>query len=108
LNFWWIPTFGIWGAAWATVVAYGVWTAGVALLSLRLYPVLYPVRHIGMIVLSGALGYVGLCGIDKALIVQAHVLLGVKVFWVFMITGSVGLKIWYDHGKSVRGIKCIS
>jgi O-antigen/teichoic acid export membrane protein len=108
LNFWWIPTFGMWGAAWATVVAYGVWTAGIAFLSLRLYPVLYPVRHIGMIVLLGALGYVGLCGIDKALIVQAPVLLGVKLFWVFVITGSVGLKIWYDYGKSVRGIKCVS
>lgn len=44
LNLWWIPRFGMVGAAWATVVSYGVYSAAIALASLRLYPIRYPLR----------------------------------------------------------------
>lgn len=60
LSLWWIPVQGMLGAAWATVVAYAVWTGGIAWASLRVYPVPYDRRLLGWVWMSAALGAVGL------------------------------------------------
>jgi O-antigen/teichoic acid export membrane protein len=59
-NYWLIPRYGMMGAAWATVFSYAVWTFGMTVVSLRLYPVPYPVKMLAGILLPGALGYIGL------------------------------------------------
>lgn len=42
LNLWWIPRFGMMGAAWATVVAYFIYTMLLTIASQRLYPPVTP------------------------------------------------------------------
>lgn len=52
LNLWWIPLFGLLGAAYATVVAYGVALYLSWLLGRRIFPVPLPMGQIGRIVLA--------------------------------------------------------
>ena len=103
LNFWWIPRYGMAGAAWATVVAYGVWTAGIAWLSLKLYPVQYSLRQVGFILLAALLGYAGVWMSERALTIGTPS--GRRVFWVFLIMSISGLKMWYDfRNHSQQGV----
>jgi O-antigen/teichoic acid export membrane protein len=96
LNFWWIPIFGMWGAAWATVVAYGVWTAGVALISLKLYHVNYSIRAIILLLGAGLIGYRGLWLLDTFISSTEIFIVGLKILWVIFVTGVSGLKLWRD------------
>ena len=57
LNLWLIPNYGMLGAAWATLIAYGVWTGAITWVSLRLYPIAYPGRSILWCVLGTFLAY---------------------------------------------------
>lgn len=95
LNFAWIPPYGMNGAAWATVVAYAVWTGGIAWLSLRLYPIPYSIRQIGWIVLAGIVGYGGLWIInDTALVRNSIVLLALKIIWITAVMSVSGYRVW--------------
>jgi O-antigen/teichoic acid export membrane protein len=96
LNFWWIPIFGMWGAAWATVVAYGVWTAGVTLISLKLYHVNYSIRAIILLLGAGLIGYRGLWLLDTFISSTEIFIVGLKILWVIFVTGISGLKLWRD------------
>lgn len=104
LNFWWIPLYGPSGAAWAIVTAYGVWTAGIAWLSLKLYPIRYSLRQAGFILLAALLGYAGLRMSEGALTIG--VLFGIRVVWVFLIMTISGLKIWHNfRNDSQKGVQ---
>ncbi len=95
LNFAWIPPYGMNGAAWATVVAYAVWTGGITWLSLRLYPVPYSIRQIGWIVLAAIVGYGGLWVInDTALVRNSIVLLALKIIWITAVMSVSGYRVW--------------
>lgn len=95
LNFWWIPRYGMVGAAWATVVAYGVWTIGIAGLSLKLYPVPYSLQQIGFLLLVALAGYAGLW-MSEILATTGVFSSGIRLVWVFLIVGASGLKMWRD------------
>jgi len=57
LNLLWIPRYQMLGAAWATLVAYAVWTLGTTWVSLRLYWVPYSLGYAGLVAAVGGVGY---------------------------------------------------
>lgn len=93
LNFWWIPHYGMTGAAWATVLAYGIWTGGITWLSLRFYPLHYPIKQIGAILATGVATYVGLWVSDKVMLSGGDfwVITILKLVWVLGVTAASGL-----------------
>ncbi len=95
LNWWWIPRFGMLGAAWATVVAYGVWTLGVAWGSQRVYPLSYPWRQLGAVLGIGVASYLGLQLLDMA-VGPNQPLLGValRVSWVLLGAAASGVLMY--------------
>jgi O-antigen/teichoic acid export membrane protein len=64
LNFWWIPTTGYRGSAWAHLACYGGMAAVSWLLGRFYYPVPYPLAKIGLYLLLG----LGLYGLDRELV----------------------------------------
>lgn len=66
LNLWWIPHFGMAGAAWATVVAYLVWTGSITIISLYLFPIRYPLRRLTALIASIIIGVLALWLIDTS------------------------------------------
>ena len=54
LNIWWIPTFGVQGAAWATVAAYGVGLVCSVGLGKRVFPVKFPWAEAFRLILATA------------------------------------------------------
>lgn len=90
LYIWWIPSFGIVGAAWATVAAYTIWTGLIALDSFRLYPLPYPWTVIGSILCVGAITYGGLW-ISAQWWPTTHLLIvGLQLSWVVILMGGCG------------------
>ena len=67
LNFAMIPRWGIYGAAWATTIAYAVEAAGAFLLAQRFFPLPYRVPEIlsGLAIAAGALGLTQLAWAPK-------------------------------------------
>jgi len=60
LNLWWIPRWGAMGAAWATLIAYGILAAGAAWRAQRLRPTAYPwVVLVGTVTLAIGLAWLG-------------------------------------------------
>ncbi len=96
LNFWWIPRYGVMGAAWATVVAYGFWTGGIAGVSLRLYPIKYSLYSISLIVVSTLVGYCGIKGFEQLWSTSDDVILLslVNAAWVFLLSAGTGFVLW--------------
>jgi O-antigen/teichoic acid export membrane protein len=100
LNFWWIPIFGMWGAAWATVVAYIIWTGGIAWVSLRLYPVKYSLWQVGTTLVAGIVGYVGLWLSDQVMLHMDYIpLIILRLFWVMGVMTAEGLLLWHHFRK---------
>ncbi|WP_322512777.1 lipopolysaccharide biosynthesis protein [Chloroflexus sp.] len=98
LCFWWIPVFGITGAAWATVAAYAVWTGLVALDSQRLYPIAYPWALIGSMVGIGGIVYGGLWFSAQWWPAAEPVAAAMRLGWVIVLMGGCGLWLWrYMH-----------
>lgn len=98
LNIWWIPIYGLSGAAWATVVAYGLWTAGITCVSLRLYPVTYSFQQIGWALAAGMAGYAGLWILDKVILSDdGNLVLVLKILWVMLMMAASGLMIWRSN-----------
>lgn len=106
LNFWWIPRYGMAGAAWATVAAYGFWTGGITWVSLYFYPVQYSLWQVGSILAAGIVGYVGLWCSDKAVLSGSDflALTTLRLIWVLgvMITG--GLLLVHSFRRSGRKV----
>lgn len=82
LNVWWIPRYGMWGAAWATIVAYSIWTGGIAWVSLRLYPVRYSLQRVGIMLIAGSTGYIGIQALGKVLAYHNTVVGALGLMWV--------------------------
>jgi O-antigen/teichoic acid export membrane protein len=102
LNLWLIPRYGMIGAAWATVLAYIVWTTGIAWVSLRLYPVPYSFRQIGWLIVLAVAGYAGIWRIEQAVPARNWILaLAFKGVWILLLLGLSGYGIW--HASRVGG-----
>jgi O-antigen/teichoic acid export membrane protein len=92
-NYWWIPRYGMIGAAWATVAGYLVWSGGIAWLSVRIYHVPYSWREQGAVLLLAALGYAGLLLIERAgLSVPAATAL--KCTWIGLLCAGGAYRLW--------------
>lgn len=103
LNFWWIPRFGMAGAAWATLLSYSFWTASITVVSLKLYPIHYPVRSLLALVLAALAGYGGILAAEQLLPTQMVLLaLSLKVLWVFLVMTGLGYFLWRDTFKSLK------
>lgn len=86
LNVWWIPRYGVLGAAWATIVAYSLWTGGIAWVSLRLYPVRYSLQRVVATLMAGAIGYIGIQITRRVLISDNIIIVSIlELVWVLGI-----------------------
>jgi len=102
LNLWLIPRYGMTGAAWATLLAYLVWTTGITWMSLRLYPVPYSPRQIVWVVIAAAAGYGGIWVVEATELSRSWVFaLLFKVAWIAMVLALSGYGIWraYRSGR---------
>lgn len=73
LNLWWLPIIGFWGAAWATLICYGVMTVLCYVIGKKYYPVPYDMKafFFYFIIAAGVYGLsvsVRLLSIDSALL----------------------------------------
>lgn len=100
LCFWWIPMNGITGAAWATVVAYAIWTSLIAIRSLQLYPLRYSWHAIISIISVGMIGYGGLWLTAQWLSLPDLVAATVRFGWSIIIMGGCGVWLWHHHQRS--------
>lgn len=92
LNFWWISQYGMWGAAWATFVAYTTMTMTIAIVSLRLYRIRYRLDQITWILGIGLVGFVGLSYLEQSLHnFSIYLSFGIKLGWLLFlfITSSI-------------------
>ncbi|HKB70750.1 MAG TPA: polysaccharide biosynthesis C-terminal domain-containing protein [Thermoanaerobaculia bacterium] len=85
-NLWWVPIFGILGAAYATLAAYVVMAAAMFLFSQRAFPIRYERGRLGRLALVSAGVYAagkwsGSLAAQAALIVTAFVLLWLGGFF---------------------------
>ena len=107
LNFWWIPQYGMAGAAWATLVSYILWTGSITVISLKLYPIDYPRGSLLAILLGAALSYGGIIMIDQwwmtidqwSSVKMLLIGLLIKGSWVLLIMGAVGYLLWGENLK---------
>lgn len=95
LCIWWIPAFGIIGAAWATVVSYTIWTSLITFRSLRLYPVTYPWVLIGGMIGVGVITYGGLWLSSSQWGMATDVgAITLRLGWVLTMIGGLGVWLW--------------
>jgi O-antigen/teichoic acid export membrane protein len=95
LNWWWIPQYGLWGAAWATVLAYAIWTTGITWTSQRLYEVRYSWRQLAVVMAAGIAGYGGLWTIEQVTSVDTGIpVLAAKIIWIMLVLTLCGYKLW--------------
>jgi O-antigen/teichoic acid export membrane protein len=93
IELWLIPHYGMAGAAWSTLLSYVVWTGGVTILSLRVYPIRYNLSQIISICLATVISYVGLRLILQNL---ANVSIGsllISLSWLVLVYGITGLTL---------------
>ena len=95
IELWLIPNYGMVGAAWATLLSYLVWTAGVTILSLKVYPIPYKLNKIMGICLATIVGYIGLNWIllSSAKTFTSVGTLIISLFWLTLIFGITGLSL---------------
>lgn len=98
LNLTLIPRFGMWGAAWATLIAYLLSTAGIAWLSARLYPISYAWGWLLGLCAMLAAGVFGMLCVDDWL-PRAAWSFGwlFKLFWVAALCALVGRRLWLSE-----------
>ncbi len=95
LCIWWIPAFGMIGAAWATVVSYTIWTSLITFRSLRLYPVTYPWALIGGMIGVGVITYGGLWLSSSQWGMATDVgAITLRLGWVLTMIGGLGVWLW--------------
>ncbi len=90
-----IPYNPIQGAAWSTLFAYSIYTTGITIVSLRLYPVNYPIKEWCMLGLCAILAAAGLFLLT---LYNANISLWITaiagVFWVFLVFTVTGRFLW--------------
>jgi O-antigen/teichoic acid export membrane protein len=102
LNFWLIPRFGFVGAAWATLFSYIVWTGGITLASMIIYPISYPIRSLLLVVSSTVLVYAVYSFLDITFPgINVYFLSLIKAASLLIIFSVLGYSLWY---KSVMKI----
>ncbi|WP_298818091.1 lipopolysaccharide biosynthesis protein [uncultured Chloroflexus sp.] len=94
LCLWWIPAFDMIGAAWATVVAYVVWTGLITVDSLHLYPIRYPLGLIAGVAGAAAIGYGGLWLADQWWPDVSVLAIVGRLVWVGVVMGGYGIVMW--------------
>ncbi|NJN16536.1 MAG: hypothetical protein HC822_09815, partial [Oscillochloris sp.] len=67
LNWFWIGTYGMIGAAWATLVSYLAYSGLITLASLRLYPVAYGPVRLALVIGATAIGFAGIGLVQRVL-----------------------------------------
>jgi O-antigen/teichoic acid export membrane protein len=90
-----VPSNPIQGAAWATLLAYSSYTAGITLISLRLYPVHYPIRDwgtLGVCSISAAAGLLPLNFFNPN--VSLWIIVLARCLWVFVVFALTGYFLW--------------
>jgi O-antigen/teichoic acid export membrane protein len=102
-NFLLIPSYGMLGAAWATVLAYSVWTAGMTVVSLRLYPIRYSIPKLGAICVAAVMAYLGIQFSEQLFSGSALAQLGLSVIWLLVIYGLAGFTILKDQVLAIVG-----
>jgi O-antigen/teichoic acid export membrane protein len=95
LEFWLIPRYGMAGAAWATLLAYLLWTTGVTFFSLRFYPIPYHLPSIAWILLAAAIGFMGLSWVkDSSSITTPNILgLVLQLAWLTLVFAFLGWRL---------------
>ncbi len=99
LCLWWIPVYGITGAAWATVVSYLIWTGLITAESLRLLPVRYPLNLIGGIIAAAAVAYSGMWLADQWWLNSSLPATIGRAGWVVIVMGLCGVMLWRAERK---------
>jgi O-antigen/teichoic acid export membrane protein len=90
-----VPSNPIQGAAWATLLAYSTYTTGITIISLRLYPVNYPIRAwgtLGVCAILAAMGIFLLSFFDVNTPLWITVL--ARGLWVFLVFALTGYFLW--------------
>jgi len=97
LNLWWIPLFGMAGAAWATVVAYSVFTLTLAIASQRLYPIHYPWGGVAKVVVVALVAGAGVYGVEAWIPVDVWLGTAIKVLWVTLLMLAIGYPLFAHY-----------
>lgn len=107
-NLWWIPEFGLLGAAWATVVSYSVWTGSVTVCSFYFSPIHYPLPKVFILLASISMGFIGLLFMENLWQVEhtPFLNLGLSLLWVSVIC-IIMAKTTFDL-KHIRSIKWVN
>jgi O-antigen/teichoic acid export membrane protein len=108
LSFWWIPRYGMIGAAWATLAGNAILTLGIAWVSSKFYPIAYTWAPVIRIVLVTITGGAGLWLLQRWLVGQTEVLrFVVRLLWVAAVSGALGLHLWRGQRARLRtGSSC--
>jgi O-antigen/teichoic acid export membrane protein len=93
IELWLIPHFGMAGAAWSTLLSYVIWTGGVTILSLHVYPIRYNLGKIITICFASVIGYIGLNWILQSLSNPSIGSLLVSLSWLAFVYGITGLTL---------------
>lgn len=105
LNLWWIPSFGILGAAWATLCAYVVSLASVFAIGSRLFSLPSFVKDsikigLGALVASGAMAWVSPPLDLKGLLIET-------VVGCLTYAAALGILYWPDYKQSLANLRKI-
>lgn len=91
LNLVLIPPFGMFGAAWATLLSYASWTFGIAVVSMRFYRVPYNLKALLLLALASLGSFWGIQGIGNHFGGETFSLMPslIKIVWLFAVFGGV-------------------
>jgi O-antigen/teichoic acid export membrane protein len=100
LNVLLIPTHGMAGAAWATLGSYLIWTAMIAGVSLKHYPIKYPMGAMVTIMVGGVFASLGPTAVGRFAFQEGTVMsVLVSGVWVCVIFCLIAYLLW---GRSLR------
>ncbi|MDD1748545.1 MAG: polysaccharide biosynthesis C-terminal domain-containing protein [Methanothrix sp.] len=93
IELWLIPRFGMIGAAWSTLLSYVLWTVGMTVLSLRVYPIRYNLLKILIIFITMVIGLIGVTLILQSLSNASVEALLISLGWLVFIYGIAGVAL---------------
>ncbi len=95
LNLLLIPNLGMAGAAWATLGSYVIWTGLIAGVSLKYFPIRYPLAPVWIVVAGGVVASLGQAGIAKTVASEPCVKsLLLSSGWVCAIVALIAYALW--------------
>lgn len=106
LNFIFIPKYGMFGAAWTTVVAYAVHTVTLYIISQRIYYVPPMLLPIVTVLVVGIIGYGGIELLSfQFAAASIYLLTAIKVTWVVALLGPVAFSFWrYEQRRPTQEV----